>query len=309
MNLQIVFFTTPNVEGRKILSYQGIVHASQVAEMEFSNAAYGLYGSSKSCYKETMDKLCNDVYRNLESLALSRGANAVIGVHVDYHRGKDDKGYNMLAAFAQGTAVTIDKPAYEIHEQVIDIIDNRIFEREVFINSIPDKLNSNRGLSSEDWEKIILYADVSIAEMLHNKYIERSKRRSSVGSWDDWSRYYDRYFSLLPYDAQVKLAYLDTTDASYYTWMIKENNLFEPQKILAAAQNGNVAFAIYCLGAKKRSYTKDDLQDMETLYDYLSQMSDDAKKIKDLGRYEVDERIEELKREISVLKKLLNTIA
>jgi uncharacterized protein YbjQ (UPF0145 family) len=102
----MILTTTPGVEGKKIVDYQGIVFGEVISGVNFiKDFAAGLGGRSKS-YEGELLEAREAALREMEARAASLGANAVIGVDVDYEvLGQNG---NMLMVTASGTAVVIE---------------------------------------------------------------------------------------------------------------------------------------------------------------------------------------------------------
>ena len=101
--------TTPSVEGKRIVEYKGIVFGEVVSGVNvvrdiaasFSNFLGGRSGS----YEDELIKARQNALREMEQKAASLGANAVVGVDIDYEVLGADNG--MLMVTASGTAVVI----------------------------------------------------------------------------------------------------------------------------------------------------------------------------------------------------------
>lgn len=105
----MIVTTTPNVEGRKIIEYKGIVFGEVVSGVNFiRDFAAGLtnfFGGRSGSYEEELMEARETALREMESRAAAKGANAVVGVDVDYEvLGQG----NMLMVTASGTAVVIE---------------------------------------------------------------------------------------------------------------------------------------------------------------------------------------------------------
>lgn len=101
--------TTPTIEGREIIEYKGIVFGEVISGVNFiKDFAAGLTdifgGRSKSYEGELIQARENAIYE-MEDRARQMGANAVVGVDIDYE--VLGQGGNMLMVTASGTAVTI----------------------------------------------------------------------------------------------------------------------------------------------------------------------------------------------------------
>jgi len=106
---KMIITTTPNVEGRKIVSYKGIVFGEVVSGVDFlKDFAAGLanfFGGRSGSYEGELIKAREDALYEMEKRASALGANAVVGVDIDYEvLGQG----NMLMVTASGTAVVIE---------------------------------------------------------------------------------------------------------------------------------------------------------------------------------------------------------
>ena len=102
----MIVTTTPSVEGCKIIDYKGIVFGEVVSGVNFiKDFAAGLsnfFGGRSGSYEEELMEARTSALREMESRAASMGANAVVGVNIDYEvLGQG----NMLMVTASGTAV------------------------------------------------------------------------------------------------------------------------------------------------------------------------------------------------------------
>ena len=336
MSYNMEFFNTHNVEGRRILSFKGFVHASQVAGtnflVDFVASFSDIFGGNSGVYRETMNELYKNVFLQLEEMALAKGANAVIGVHLDFDN-ISGKGMSMFMVSAQGTAVTIEKPTIATKNRMSTIIDGRTLEKMLFSQCVLESLKQERDKIQESvWTNIFKYNDVSIANALHDVYLSIEDKYYS----QDFVNNYLKYFSTLPHEKQTELAYLSTTELA----LITKYHLFDARRILLWAQKGSIDFAIECLKANKPSYNEQDVLAMDELYNFFVNLPDIGKfeeiqggilshggikyvcicgkkneeakefcsscgkNIKGLTKYQV-ELIEGLRRKISILKELL----
>ena len=100
--------TTSTIEGRAIQEYKGIVFGEVVAGVDaLKDMAAGFtnfFGRSGS-YEEELIGAREEALAELERRAAALGANAVVGVDVDYEVLGSNNG--MLMVSASGTAVVI----------------------------------------------------------------------------------------------------------------------------------------------------------------------------------------------------------
>lgn len=99
--------TTPSIEGRQIVEYKGIVFGEVIAGVNFiKDFAAGLanfFGGRSTTYEEELIQARESAIREMEQRAAQMGANAVVGVDIDYEVLGADNG--MLMVTASGTAV------------------------------------------------------------------------------------------------------------------------------------------------------------------------------------------------------------
>ena len=102
--------TTPSIEGKRIVEYKGIVFGEVVSGVNFiSDMAAGLrniFGGRSKGYENELIEARENAIREMEQRAEALGANAVIGVDIDYEVLGADNG--MMMVTASGTAVVVD---------------------------------------------------------------------------------------------------------------------------------------------------------------------------------------------------------
>lgn len=105
----MIVTTTPGIEGKEIKEYKGIVFGEVVAGVDFiKDFAAGLtnfFGGRSGSYEGELIDAREKAVKELEERARQMGANAVVGVDVDYEvLGQSN---NMLMVIASGTAVVV----------------------------------------------------------------------------------------------------------------------------------------------------------------------------------------------------------
>ena len=105
----MIVTTTPSVEGRRIVEYKGIVFGEVVSGVDFvKDFAAGLtnfFGGRSGSYEDELMQARDHALREMEQ-RISVGANAVVGVDMDYEVLGSNNG--MLMVTASGTAVRIE---------------------------------------------------------------------------------------------------------------------------------------------------------------------------------------------------------
>ncbi len=105
----MIITTTPNIEGKKIIAYQGIVFGEVVAGIDFikdfTAGITNIFGGRSGSYEGELIQARAEALNELQERARKLGANAVIGVDLDYETMGQG---NMIMVIASGTAVVIE---------------------------------------------------------------------------------------------------------------------------------------------------------------------------------------------------------
>ena len=106
----MIVTTTPSVEGRRITEYKGVVFGEVIAGVNFvKDFVAGLsnfFGGRSGTYEEELINARQQAMDEMEQRAAQLGADAVVGVDMDYEVLGADNG--MLMVTASGTAVRLD---------------------------------------------------------------------------------------------------------------------------------------------------------------------------------------------------------
>lgn len=101
--------TTPTIEGRHILEYKGVVTGETIigANMlkDFMAGLRDFFGGRSGTYEKVLREAKDTALREMEDRARELGANAIVGVDLDYEAiGQNG---SMLMVMCSGTAVVI----------------------------------------------------------------------------------------------------------------------------------------------------------------------------------------------------------
>ncbi len=106
----MIVTTTPNLEGRKIKQYLGIVTGETILGAnifrDFMAGITDIVGGRSAAYEESLREARESAIREMEEEAYRLGATAVIGVDLDYETLGSNGG--MLMVTASGTAVVTE---------------------------------------------------------------------------------------------------------------------------------------------------------------------------------------------------------
>lgn len=102
--------TTPNIEGKKIVKYCGIVTGEAILGANLFKDLFAgirdLVGGRSATYERELQRARDIALQEIEQRAYERGANAVVGVDLDYE--VMGQGNGMLMVSASGTAVVVE---------------------------------------------------------------------------------------------------------------------------------------------------------------------------------------------------------
>lgn len=101
--------TTPTVEGGKILAYKGVVTGETIiganALKDFFAGIRDVIGGRSGAYEKVLRQAKETAMREMEERASSLGANAIVGIDIDYQTIGESN--SMLMVAVSGTAVVI----------------------------------------------------------------------------------------------------------------------------------------------------------------------------------------------------------
>lgn len=105
----MIVTTTPAVEGKTIVEYKGIVFGEVIVGINFlKDLTAGLsnfFGGRSQTYEKEVIEARHNALAEMEDRAVSLGANAIVGVDMDYEVLGSDNG--MMMVIASGTAVVL----------------------------------------------------------------------------------------------------------------------------------------------------------------------------------------------------------
>lgn len=106
----MIITTTPSVEGRRITAYKGIVFGEVISGVDFiKDFTAGLsnfFGGRSGTYEDELIQAREQAIEEMTQRAANLGADAVVGVDIDYEVLGANNG--MLMVTASGTAVCIE---------------------------------------------------------------------------------------------------------------------------------------------------------------------------------------------------------
>ena len=105
----MIVTTTSYIEGKKVEEYKGIVFGEVITGVnvlkDFAAGMRNFFGGRSQSYENELTAAREESLREMEEREAQKGANAVIGVDIDYEVLGADNG--MLMVTASGTAVVV----------------------------------------------------------------------------------------------------------------------------------------------------------------------------------------------------------
>ena len=106
----MILTTTPSVEGKKIVEYKGIVCGEVITGVnfvkDFMAGIRDFVGGRSNSYEQELIAARDNALREMQARALEIGANAVVGIDIDYEVLGSSGG--MLMVSSSGTAVILE---------------------------------------------------------------------------------------------------------------------------------------------------------------------------------------------------------
>jgi uncharacterized protein YbjQ (UPF0145 family) len=106
----MIYSTTPSIEGKIIRKYHGVVTGEAILGAnlfkDFFAGIRDIVGGRSAAYEKELRKARMVAFDEMEEQAVQFGANAVIGIDLDYETVGNTS--SMLMVSASGTAVTIE---------------------------------------------------------------------------------------------------------------------------------------------------------------------------------------------------------
>ena len=105
----MILTTTPTIEGRTIREYKGVVFGEVISGVnflrDFAATIRNIVGGRSGSYEEELVNARNQAMDELTNRAARLGADAVVGIDIDYEVLGENNG--MLMVTASGTAVKL----------------------------------------------------------------------------------------------------------------------------------------------------------------------------------------------------------
>lgn len=103
--------TTPTIEGKRITHYHGVVTGEAILGAnifkDFFAGIRDIIGGRSAAYEKELRKAREIAFAEMEAQAQSLGANAIVGIDIDYENITMGNSGGMLMVSVSGTAVNV----------------------------------------------------------------------------------------------------------------------------------------------------------------------------------------------------------
>lgn len=278
----IIITPTNQIENARIEKYLELLSTNVVVGTnffsDFGAALSDIFGGYSDIYQSKLQKIYNTAMRNLQQQASKIGANAIVGLKIDFDE-ISGKGKSMFMVSAIGMAVKViykDMPDRNTAGYLNDYVSDEVLENEIIKNKVKILLNKNKLPDNEHWNFLLNNPINDIVPVLLNQYI---------GALTTGTINYDQKGTLLANNLSAYLKICDESvvademyskvgESSEIVKIIDEIHLFSPKHILKLIHEGNIGQAIKCLNIRKSVYTVNDLHLMESILIDLDALPD-----------------------------------
>ena len=105
----MILTTTPTIEGRTITEYKGVVFGEVIVGVnfikDFAASLRDIFGGRSNSYEKELVAARDTAMNELRTRAMALGADAVVGIDIDYEVLGQNGG--MMMVTASGTAVKL----------------------------------------------------------------------------------------------------------------------------------------------------------------------------------------------------------
>jgi uncharacterized protein YbjQ (UPF0145 family) len=285
MNNQVLITTTNSIEHFEIEHYIEIISTNVVIGTnlfsDFGASLTDLFGGFSGTYENKLQEIYVVAIDNLRKKAKRMGANAVIGLKIDFDE-ISGKGKSMFMISALGTAVIIKQKMENLPDKIkvndsntaISYID---LNNEVTKLQIIEKSKSKILPTLEEWTYLLNNPIEEVTEGLLVSYISINPNLISETSelqkilFDNFPTYVQN----LNKEFAINLLYDKIEGKSTLILdLLKRNKLYNSFKIKQLIKKGNLANAIECIKIDKDIYNIKDIDDMLEILNMLDGLPD-----------------------------------
>jgi len=290
MDNQFLITTTNKIEHYEIERYIEIISTNVVIGTnffsDFGASLTDLFGGLSGSYQNKLQEIYNIAIDNLKKKAKRMGANAIIGLKIDFDE-ISGKGKSMFMISALGTAVVVRQKMENLTNNIkgsvpdtaISFID---LNNEVRKLQIIEKTKNKTLPSVDEWNYLLNNPIEEITSLLLDNYIAiNPKRIEEETETADNKLLFENfpiYIQNFNKDFSINLLYdkIDG-DANSILEILRKYKLFNSDKIKQLIKKGNLACAIECLKIDKDVYVSSDVYEMNEIITLLEELPDIGK--------------------------------
>lgn len=275
--MKLIVTTTDSIDGCRIVKYIDIVRSSVVVGNDM--ALTDLFGDGSRKYSLKVNDIYDKAIQALKLKAVSVGADAVVGLHTEFEE-IFGKGKTRMVVSMVGTAVNLNStPQMSEGDTGTKSVSLDTLRRQYLTVSMRRRLEK-RGyyLNEGEWNDVLRYSLYDVAPLLYKRYLVVSTQTISKSPLAGRKLLMDNFIPFLQsmeYEEACEVVYSDSVTApECFCEVVKECNLFNPEKISGMLQPENKHTVIALLDSDKPVYDAVDLMKMKEIADWLNNLPD-----------------------------------
>lgn len=284
MNDKFLITTTSNIENFEIERYLEIISTNVVIGTnffsDFGASISDLFGGYSNTYQNKLQEIYDVAIENLKKKAKKVGANAIIGLNIDFDE-ISGKGKSMFMISALGTAIIAKKKVDSNKTSKQDVSDTAIsyidLNNEVTRIQLIEKTKNKELPSAEEWTYLLNNPIEEISEALlddfiliyskDGEYITDAKKLLLEN--------FPNYILNINKELLTKILY-DKIDgeSKLILEILNKKKLFNGEKIKELIKKGYLVSVFECLKIDKKTYSYDDIKEMNEIIGMLENLPD-----------------------------------
>lgn len=279
----MIITTTNSVENSSIQKYFELVSTNVVIGTnffsDFGASLSDIFGGFSNTYQNNLQRIYQVAIANLQEKAKRLGANAVIGLKIDFDE-ISGKGKSMFMVSAIGTAVLVEmldnkQLDSNIHQNNISF---EALENEVRKRIIAAQLSKEALPDEEQWQYLLNNPSEELLAPLLKCYLQlpeegiiEDRKKLLLENFTDFISRTDRNIAV-----QILYPHV-TTDYKKISAVLRRNKLFDAQEVINLIKDGQIKYAIRCMAIDKEYYTAEDLGMMKEIVNTFTSLPDTGK--------------------------------
>lgn len=274
----MIITTTNHIDNATVDQYLGVVTSHLVLGTNFISDVFAqfsdIFGGMSGTYREKMNLLYAEASEELKKEARKMGANAVLGVRIDFDE-ISGQGKSMFMIAISGTAVKISiKQVSEASPHESHAVSLRDYKIAEFIQNWD---SSESSMPTDDqWNFIIKHNLTSLAKSIYKKYCYWVEHNLDGPGGASIKTNFPQFLGIVPREEVCDILYDDylTHHKIAYSF-IKDLKQYNGSKILGLLKaDGDINTVISLLTTEKKEYASADIEIMDEIINYLQNLPD-----------------------------------